>query len=307
MPVKIERLSVVDGYRIRRIDEETTVNTTLLEMLRREYRLIILGLDPLRIFKERTPLKELAPVASSGKLDWASIREVVRLAQELQEIDVAVANCEARAQRLLHDGFDRGMADPATRMEARTRAERTYGRLLDELARLVDIDPARIEMKAAVSLAEGVAAHAKGNLRHAFMYYDSQDLLMDEIEREEKEAGRIHELANLKGFNLDAARTLRARLEQLLESTINGGSSAELEDVLSQVECMDDEMSDVRKLVERLEKPTKAARVKKAATKSRTAETERAARPPSRLQMARTARRRRATGAFVIRVRMGAV
>lgn len=106
----------------------------------------------------------------------------------------------------------------------------------------------------------------------------SQDLLMDEIEREEKEAGRIHELANLKGLNLDAARTLRAKLEQLLESTINGGSSAELEDVLCQVECMDDEMSDVRKLVERLEKPTKAARMKRPAAKSRTAETERAAR-----------------------------
>ena len=106
----------------------------------------------------------------------------------------------------------------------------------------------------------------------------SQDLLMDEIEREEKEAGRIHELANIKGQNLDAARTLRAKLEQLLESTINGGSSTELEDVLSQVECMDDEMSDVRKLVERLEKPTKVARTKRPATKSRTAETERAAR-----------------------------
>ena len=47
VPVKIERRSVADGYRIRRIDEETVVNTTLLEMLRAEYQLAVPGLDPL--------------------------------------------------------------------------------------------------------------------------------------------------------------------------------------------------------------------------------------------------------------------
>ena len=46
-PIKIERRSVADGYRIRRLDEDAVVNTTLLEMLRREYRLTIPGLDPL--------------------------------------------------------------------------------------------------------------------------------------------------------------------------------------------------------------------------------------------------------------------
>ncbi len=47
LPVRIERRSVADGYRIHRIDEETIVNTTLLEMLRTEYQLTIPGLDPL--------------------------------------------------------------------------------------------------------------------------------------------------------------------------------------------------------------------------------------------------------------------
>ena len=47
VPVRIERRSVADGYRIRRIDEEATVNTTLLELLRREYGVNVPGLDPL--------------------------------------------------------------------------------------------------------------------------------------------------------------------------------------------------------------------------------------------------------------------
>ena len=47
VPVRIERRSVADGYRIRRIDEETAVNTTLLELLRREYGINVPGLDPL--------------------------------------------------------------------------------------------------------------------------------------------------------------------------------------------------------------------------------------------------------------------
>lgn len=47
VPISIERHSVSDGYRIRRRDEDSVVNTTLLELLRREYRLTIPGLDPL--------------------------------------------------------------------------------------------------------------------------------------------------------------------------------------------------------------------------------------------------------------------
>ena len=47
LPVRISRRSVADGYRIHRIDEETIVNATLLELLRSEYRLDVPGLDPL--------------------------------------------------------------------------------------------------------------------------------------------------------------------------------------------------------------------------------------------------------------------
>ena len=47
VPLTIERKSVKDGYRLRRGDEETAINTTLLELLKVEFGLEIPGLDPL--------------------------------------------------------------------------------------------------------------------------------------------------------------------------------------------------------------------------------------------------------------------
>lgn len=47
IPIRIERRSIAEGYRIRRLDEDASVNATLLEMLRREFRMNIQGLDPL--------------------------------------------------------------------------------------------------------------------------------------------------------------------------------------------------------------------------------------------------------------------
>lgn len=106
----------------------------------------------------------------------------------------------------------------------------------------------------------------------------NQDLIMDEIEREEKEFDRTRELANLKGLNVDAARTLRSKLEQLLETAVNGGNPAELESVLLKVENMDADMSEIRNLVDQLEKPSKAARAERPAARSKTADADRAAR-----------------------------
>lgn len=47
VPLTVERRSVKDGYRLRRGDEETAFNTTLLEFLKVEFGLEIPGLDPL--------------------------------------------------------------------------------------------------------------------------------------------------------------------------------------------------------------------------------------------------------------------
>lgn len=47
VPVQLKRKSVMEGFSLRRIDEETRLNVTLMEMLRQNFRKEISGLDPL--------------------------------------------------------------------------------------------------------------------------------------------------------------------------------------------------------------------------------------------------------------------
>jgi len=47
VPVELKRKSVLEGFSLRRIDEETRLNVTLMEMLRQHFRKEITGLDPL--------------------------------------------------------------------------------------------------------------------------------------------------------------------------------------------------------------------------------------------------------------------
>lgn len=47
VPVELKRKSVLEGFSLRRIDEETRLNVTLMEMLRQNFRKEISGLDPL--------------------------------------------------------------------------------------------------------------------------------------------------------------------------------------------------------------------------------------------------------------------
>lgn len=47
VPVELKRKSVLEGFFLRRIDEETRLNFTLMEMLRQNFRKEIAGLDPL--------------------------------------------------------------------------------------------------------------------------------------------------------------------------------------------------------------------------------------------------------------------
>ncbi|MDR0535474.1 MAG: DUF4011 domain-containing protein [Puniceicoccales bacterium] len=47
IPVELRRKSALDGFTLRRLDEETRVNSTLLEMLRQEFQKEIPGIDPL--------------------------------------------------------------------------------------------------------------------------------------------------------------------------------------------------------------------------------------------------------------------
>ena len=47
VPVELKRKSVLEGFSLRRIDEDTRLNVTLMEMLRQNFRKEIPGLDPL--------------------------------------------------------------------------------------------------------------------------------------------------------------------------------------------------------------------------------------------------------------------
>lgn len=47
VPVELKRKSVLEGFTLRRIDEETRLNVTLMEMLRQNFQKEIAGLDPL--------------------------------------------------------------------------------------------------------------------------------------------------------------------------------------------------------------------------------------------------------------------
>lgn len=47
VPVELKRKSVIEGFSLRRIDEETRLNVTLMEMLRQHFQKDIPGLDPL--------------------------------------------------------------------------------------------------------------------------------------------------------------------------------------------------------------------------------------------------------------------
>lgn len=47
VPVELKRKSVLDGFSLRRLDEESRLNVTLMEMLRQHFQKDIAGLDPL--------------------------------------------------------------------------------------------------------------------------------------------------------------------------------------------------------------------------------------------------------------------
>jgi very-short-patch-repair endonuclease len=47
VPVELKRKSVIEGFSLRRIDEETRLNVTLMEMLRQNFHKEVPGLDPL--------------------------------------------------------------------------------------------------------------------------------------------------------------------------------------------------------------------------------------------------------------------
>jgi len=129
---------------------------------------------PIRLLKERSLLKELAPVSKNGKLERSSIREVIRLAHTLQETDVQVGGMEDRVKKLLGDSFNPALADPVEMMAARTQAEQGLHDVLAEFSKIADIDPDGIVPDQAKTMAREIATNAKGNVRRVFMYQEAR-------------------------------------------------------------------------------------------------------------------------------------
>ena len=79
IPVRLVRKSVSD-IRIARLDEETVVNTTLLELLRSEYRISVAGVDPLPTDEKGIDVGAVIEAFSSAVKDqpgWSVTREAV--------------------------------------------------------------------------------------------------------------------------------------------------------------------------------------------------------------------------------------
>lgn len=129
---------------------------------------------PVRVLKELAISKELSKADRSGKLSRKSIRDVLRLADSIQGLDSAVSGCEEHAKKLIDGGFPQEMADPDVRMEARMQAEIAHEKVVGELAELLLFEPGKTETAQIVRFAENAAAHAKGNLRQALMYFDAR-------------------------------------------------------------------------------------------------------------------------------------
>lgn len=157
------------------------------------------------------------------------------------------------------------------------RIRRLRDRVGDIVGKIRIMEDGLLGVRKKVSAIEERIEDLKRELRVEASVHN-QDMIMDEIDSLDREFGRLRELADLKRVNVDAARTLRSKLEQLLETALNGGSTAELEDVLLKVECMDDEMSDVRDLIRQLDGPKKASHAEMSTAESGTEDAERAAR-----------------------------
>jgi len=102
VPVELRRRSMLEGFSLRRLDEETRLNVTLVEMLRQHFRKEVPGLDPLpeddtgvnvalvlRRFKEAVrdlPGWEVRPEVWLGQFSFAKFLLWKDLADRLDEL-----------------------------------------------------------------------------------------------------------------------------------------------------------------------------------------------------------------------------
>lgn len=153
----------------------------LREMPLRELRRRVAEIDGsfilTRIFKERALVRSYASIAKDGALDRVRLREAMKMAANLQAADEELAKLEPRAKELLSAGFEPAKADPEGWMEARARAELRIDKACAAAGEIIAAEKGELAPEKAGALAEEagkIAAHAKGNLRQAFMYFEAR-------------------------------------------------------------------------------------------------------------------------------------
>ena len=130
-----------------------------------------------RMFKERSLVRSYASIAKNGALDRVRLREAVKMASNLQAADEELAGLEPRAKELLNAGFEPAKADPDGWMAARAKAELRIEKACAAAGDVIAAENGGLAPEKAGALADeadGIAAHAKGNLRQAFMYFEAR-------------------------------------------------------------------------------------------------------------------------------------
>ena len=80
VPVRMERRSISDGIRIARLDEDTVLNATLLELLRCQFGIGVAGVDPLPIDASGVDVPQIMDRfrdAIQGKKGWSVVEEAL--------------------------------------------------------------------------------------------------------------------------------------------------------------------------------------------------------------------------------------
>ena len=80
VPVRLERRSISDGIRMARLDDDTVLNATLLELLRCQFGIGVAGVDPLPIDASGVDVPQIMDRfrdAIQGKQGWAVVEEAL--------------------------------------------------------------------------------------------------------------------------------------------------------------------------------------------------------------------------------------
>lgn len=81
IPIQLKRKSMSDGIKICKLDEDTVINVTLLELLRQEFNLVIPGIEPLPMDKSGIDVKMILQIFRQTVKDMKGweVREEVKI------------------------------------------------------------------------------------------------------------------------------------------------------------------------------------------------------------------------------------